>query len=104
SVGEHDHGRGSLERLEVAEVFWGLALRPGRPTWFGVAPTGTLVFGLPGNPVSTVVTFLLLVRPALWALAGASPARRLGSTVLDGGYRKPAGRAHAVRVRLTAEE
>ena len=100
SVGEHDHVRPALERLGASEVFWGLALRPGRPTWFGTSREGSLVFGLPGNPVSAIVTFLLLVRPALWALAGASPKRRRGSAVLDTGYAKRPGRAHAIRVRL----
>jgi molybdopterin molybdotransferase len=47
-----------------------VALRPGRPTWFGTRGE-TLVFGLPGNPVSAMVTFLLFVRPALAALQGA---------------------------------
>ncbi|HYY06650.1 MAG TPA: gephyrin-like molybdotransferase Glp, partial [Candidatus Limnocylindria bacterium] len=73
SVGEHDHVRPVLERLGVAERFWGVALRPGRPTWFGVSRDGSLVFGLPGNPVSAMVTFLLFVRPALLASAGADP-------------------------------
>jgi molybdopterin molybdotransferase len=104
SVGEHDHVRPALAELGVREVFWGLALRPGRPTWFGTAPDGTLVFGLPGNPVSAVVTFILLVRPALLALAGARPDRHRASAVLDEQYEKQPGRAHFIRVRLAARE
>jgi molybdopterin molybdotransferase len=104
SVGEHDHVRPVFAALGVEEVFWGLALRPGRPTWFGAAPDGTLAFGLPGNPVSAIVTFVLLVRPALLALAGASPARHRASAVLDEPYEKSPGRAHFVRVRLEARE
>jgi molybdopterin molybdotransferase len=100
SVGEHDHVRPVLAELGVEEVFWGLALRPGRPTWFGVAPGGALVFGLPGNPVSAVVTSILLVRPALLALAGASPERHRATAVLDDRYEKRPGRAHMVRVAL----
>jgi molybdopterin molybdotransferase len=100
SVGEHDHVRPVLAELGVEEVFWGLALRPGRPTWFGVAPGGALVFGLPGNPVSAVVTSILLVRPALLALAGASPDRHRAGAVLDVPYEKRPGRAHMVRVAL----
>jgi molybdopterin molybdotransferase len=104
SVGEHDHVRPAFAALGLDEVFWGLALRPGRPTWFGNAPDGTLAFGLPGNPVSAVVTFILLVRPALLALAGASPDRHRTSAVLDEPYEKRPGRAHLVRVRLEARD
>ena len=70
SVGPHDHVKPALHALGVDEVFWRVALRPGRPTWFGTRGD-TLVFGLPGNPVSAMVTFMLFVRPALGALQGA---------------------------------
>jgi molybdopterin molybdotransferase len=70
SVGPHDHVKPALDALGVAEVFWRVALRPGRPTWFGTRGS-TLVFGLPGNPVSAMVTFILFARPALAALQGA---------------------------------
>ena len=104
SVGEHDHVRPAFAELGVEEVFWGLALRPGRPTWFGTGSDGTLAFGLPGNPVSAVVTFILLVRPALLALAGTIPGRHRASAVLDESYEKRPGRAHFVRVRLEARD
>jgi molybdopterin molybdotransferase len=104
SVGEHDHVRPAFSELGVEEVFWGLALRPGKPTWFGAAQDGTLAFGLPGNPVSAIVTFILLVRPALLALAGARPERYRASAVLDESYEKRPGRAHFVRVRLDAAD
>ena len=61
--------RSALASLGVDEVFWRVALKPGKPTWFGVARQGALVFGLPGNPVSAMVTFLLFVRPAIRAYA-----------------------------------
>jgi molybdopterin molybdotransferase len=70
SVGPHDHVKPALEELGVEERFWRVALRPGKPLWFGVRDD-RLVFGLPGNPVSSMVTFLLFVRPALAALQGA---------------------------------
>jgi molybdopterin molybdotransferase len=70
SVGPHDHVKPALHALGVQEVFWRVALRPGRPTWFGTR-CETLVFGLPGNPVSAMVTFLLFARPALAAIQGA---------------------------------
>jgi molybdopterin molybdotransferase len=58
SVGPHDHVKPALKANGVDEVFWRVALRPGKPTWFGVRRSdGTLVFGLPGNPVSAYVTF-----------------------------------------------
>jgi molybdopterin molybdotransferase len=79
SAGNRDLVPGALERLGVARVFHKVRLKPGKPLWFGVGPArgeapGPLVFGLPGNPVSGVVGFLLFVRPALDLLA-ALPAR-----------------------------
>jgi molybdopterin molybdotransferase len=103
SVGEHDHVRPALAELGAREVFWGVALRPGHPAWFGTLD-GTLVFGLPGNPVSAIVTFVLLVAPALDALTGAAGRPRRASAVLDSDYEKPPGRTHAVRCRLQARE
>jgi molybdopterin molybdotransferase len=108
SVGPHDHVRPALERLGVEQVFWGVALRPGKPTWFGVAPRNPaagpgrgLVFGLPGNPVSSIVTFLLFARPAIRAMLGADPGReRRATAILDADYPKQPGRAHLIRVRL----
>lgn len=61
-----------LAELGVRQVFHKVRLRPGKPLWFGVA-NQTLVFGLPGNPVSGLVGFVLLVRPALAQLAGRDP-------------------------------
>ncbi|MFN8159442.1 MAG: gephyrin-like molybdotransferase Glp [Solirubrobacterales bacterium] len=100
SVGEHDHVRPALSELGAEQIFWGVALRPGKPTWFGVGPEGSLVFGLPGNPVSAVVTFLLFARPALLAMQGADPASARGTAVLEDGYAKKPGRTHAVRCSL----
>ncbi|KAA0274751.1 MAG: molybdopterin molybdenumtransferase MoeA [Acidobacteria bacterium] len=102
SVGEHDHVRPALEALEVEQVFWGVALRPGKPTYFGVGPSGTLVFGLPGNPVSAMVTFLLFARPALLAMQGADPGVSRVTARLTTPYEKARGRAEAIRVRLGA--
>jgi molybdopterin molybdotransferase len=101
SVGPHDHVRPALAELGVSERFWGVALKPGKPTWFGVSDGGGLVFGLPGNPVSAIVTFLFFVRPALFALSGLDPTPLRTTAVLDERYPKTAGRAHAVRCRLT---
>ena len=69
-----------------------------------IAPSGTLVFGLPGNPVSAMVTFLLFVRPAIAAMTGAPEAAQRLRAVLDQELPKPPGRAHAVRCRLELRE
>lgn len=104
SVGEHDHVRPALAALGAEQVFWGVALRPGKPTWFGTAPRPgadpTLIFGLPGNPVSAMVTFLLFVRPALLAMLGARPTAQRATAILDRDYAKAPGRAHLIRCRL----
>jgi molybdopterin molybdotransferase len=71
SVGEADHVRAALDRVGRLD-FWKVAIRPGKPFAFGRAHDCAF-FGLPGNPVSAIVTFLLLVKPALDVLAGASP-------------------------------
>ncbi len=70
SVGPHDLVRAIAAELGVEEVFWRVAVKPGKPISFGVRG-GTLVFGLPGNPVSSLVCFELFVRPAVLALQGA---------------------------------
>lgn len=70
SVGPHDLVRRIEAELGVEEVFWGVAVKPGKPISFGVRGA-TLVFGLPGNPVSSLVGFELFVRPAALALQGA---------------------------------
>lgn len=99
SVGPHDHVRPALGALDVLERFWGVALQPGKPTWFGERD-GKLVFGLPGNPVSTVVTFTLFVRPALAALQGAAPEGRRAQARLGAAVKRNPAREQAVRVRL----
>ncbi len=102
SVGPHDHVKGALRELGVEERFWGVRLKPGKPTWFGVRGE-TLVFGLPGNPVSAMVTFHLFARPAIRALQGADPGARRASAVLDEAVRRSPGRDQALRVRLRSD-
>jgi molybdopterin molybdotransferase len=98
SVGPHDHVKPALSSLGVSERFWGVSLQPGKPTWFGTAEE-KLVFGLPGNPVSSVVTFSLFVRPALFALQGAAiDAGR--EAALGTAVRRNPRREQALRVRL----
>ena len=104
SVGEHDHVRSVLADVGAEQLFWGLALKPGRPTWFGVGTGGALIFGLPGNPVSAMVCFTLLVRPAILAMQGSDPTPRRTTAVFDRDYAKEPGRAHAVRCALELRE
>ena len=103
SVGPHDHVKPALADLGVEERFWRVALKPGKPTWFGTRD-GKLVFGLPGNPVSAMVTFHLFARPALRALAGARPDDTRATAVLDEALRRNAGRDEVVRCRLRAAD
>jgi molybdopterin molybdotransferase len=99
SVGPHDLVRGLLAELGVEEVFWQVAVRPGKPVAFGVSGS-TLVFGLPGNPVSSLVGFELFVRPALDALQGlADPRPRYLPGRLASSVRRNGGRDELVRAR-----
>lgn len=121
SVGEHDHVRPALERLGVKQMFWGVALRPGKPTYFGTtqlpaasstSPPGVpgsaaalhprrhLVFGLPGNPVSAMVTFVLFVRPAVRAMLGIADVRPQTTAILDREQPVLRARTQLVRCRL----
>jgi len=82
SVGEHDYLREVLQSLGAELLFWKLRMRPGAPVGFGLLG-GVPWIGLPGNPVSTMVTFELFVRPAIRVMAGrALPFRRTTSVRL----------------------
>jgi molybdenum cofactor synthesis domain-containing protein len=72
SMGAYDFTKAALRELGANILFERVALRPGKPTVFGTMPNGTLVFGLPGNPVSVSVTFNLFARAALLRMQGAS--------------------------------
>jgi molybdopterin molybdotransferase len=92
SVGPHDLVRRVEEELGVEEVFWGVAVKPGKPVSFGVHGE-TLVFGLPGNPVSSLVACALFVLPAVEALQGAAdPGPRLEWGRLAGPVRRDPSR------------
>ena len=84
SVGPHDHVKPAFEACGVEEIFWRVRIKPGKPLWFGRRGR-TLVFGLPGNPLSAIVGTAVFVIPALRRLRGetrrrpalrARPARR----------------------------
>ena len=83
SMGVYDVTKTALKELEAEIFFERVALRPGKPTVFARLPNGTLVFGLPGNPVSVSVTFNLFARTALLAMQGVSePALKRETAVL----------------------
>ena len=104
SGGPHDLFSGILAELGAEEVFWGVAMRPGKPISFATRG-GTLVFGLPGNPVSSLVGALLFVVPALRALQGASdPAPRFERGTLGSAARRNPHRDDYQRVRLELDE
>jgi molybdopterin molybdotransferase len=103
SVGPHDLVRETQAGLRVEEVFWGVAVKPGKPVAFGVR-RDHLVFNLPGNPVSVLVTFELFVRPAVNTLLGLpepEPGFRRG--LLEAPVRRNAERDQFVRARTRRE-
>jgi molybdopterin molybdotransferase len=79
SMGKFDLVPKALMQLGVQEVFHNVAQRPGRPMWFGIGPQGQSVFGLPGNPVSTLVCLIRYVIPAIAEAMGTkrAPPERL---------------------------
>lgn len=100
SVGEHDFVKEALTQLGVKMDFWKVKMTPGKPLAFGLWDT-VPVFGLPGNPVSSMVTFELFVRPALLKLAGHTRIfRRMVRAKLAEAIPKREGFVHFLRVRL----
>ena len=100
SVGPHDLVRKIERDLGVDEVFWRVAIRPGKPVSFGVRGS-TLVFGLPGNPVSSLVGCELFVKPAVRALQGlADPLPVFEEARLGASLRRNAARDDFVRARV----
>ncbi|MBU6399393.1 MAG: molybdopterin molybdotransferase MoeA [Verrucomicrobia bacterium] len=102
SVGELDFLKAAFQAIGGQIDFWQVAIKPGKPFLFG-RHGQKFLFGLPGNPVSALVSFILLVRPALDRLQGArevSAPKRLGT--LGETLSNPANRRHFVRVRIDA--
>ena len=105
SVGAYDFVKDVLERLGVSMAFWKVAMKPGEPLAFGTLQAKP-IFGLPGNPVSTMVTFEQFVRPALRKMQGHSLLFRpvIEAVVMERITKKP-GKTHFVRavVRKTGD-
>jgi len=101
SAGEEDHVRHALSRCGQLDI-WKLALKPGKPFVFGSVGS-SLFFGLPGNPVSSFVTFVMLVRPALLAMMGGRPGPAPQIRIPAGFTRaRSAERQEYLRVKLCA--
>ncbi len=100
SVGKFDFVKDVLTELGMAMEFWRVAMKPGSPMAFG-SVAGMPVFGLPGNPVSSMVTFEVFVRPALLRMGGATAVDRPSVVAeLAEGIDKAPGKTHFVRARL----
>jgi molybdopterin molybdotransferase len=103
SVGEHDLVRAVERELGVEEIFWRVSIKPGKPVSFGIRGE-TLVFGLPGNPVSSLVGCELFVKPALRALQGIAdplPSFEPGRLAVD--LRRNEERDEFVRARARVD-
>jgi molybdopterin molybdotransferase len=103
SAGDRDLVRTVLGELGVEQIFWRVDIKPGGPTAFGMKD-GRPVFSLPGNPVSTMVTFEELVRPALLRMMGHRRViKPFVKAILQGETSKKPGKVNFLRVRLACE-
>src|SRR5882672_3518685 len=104
SMGVYDFTKDALKELQAEIFFERVALRPGKPTVFARLPNGTLVFGLPGNPVSVSVTFNLFVRTALLLMQGASePPMNEQWAVLEGAVKGSIDRESYLPTKLRSD-
>ncbi|MGH9957493.1 MAG: molybdopterin molybdotransferase MoeA, partial [Pyrinomonadaceae bacterium] len=105
SMGVYDFTKTALKKLAAEIFFERVSLRPGKPTVFARLPNGTLVFGLPGNPVSVSVTFNLFARAAMLAMQGASsPNMEEHWAVLDRSVKGTVDRESYLPARLRTNE
>jgi molybdenum cofactor synthesis domain-containing protein len=105
SMGVYDVTKAALRELDAEIFFERVALRPGKPTVFARLPNGTLVFGLPGNPVSVSVTFNLFARTALLTMQGtAEPALKRETAVLARSVKGTVDRESYLPAQLTTND
>lgn len=107
SVGTFDAVKDALRQLKVEQRIWRVAIKPGKPFFFGVreqAGHRTVVFGLPGNPLSALVTFSVFTFPYLRAVQGDDTGSVPITARLATPIKKPAGRLEFVPVMLTTDE
>jgi len=107
SVGDRDVVKMVLEKLGAEQSLWlQVAVKPAKPFAFSpIPPAGTPVFGLPGNPVSALVSYELFARPALRVMAGHHAVLRpqLRAVAETDLRRRPDGKTHLLRVRVTVD-
>ena len=101
SVGDHDLVKPALSRLGLALIVESVAVRPGKPTWFGTLGDGRRVLGLPGNPASALVCAELFLRPLLMTMQGADPAVRVIKARSAVPMAANGGREHWMRAGLS---
>ncbi|NQS89103.1 molybdopterin molybdotransferase MoeA [Patescibacteria group bacterium] len=104
SMGKYDLVKKVSKKAGIKMLFWKVAVKPGKPTFFGVK-NNTLVFGLPGYPVSSMLNFENLVKPAIFSILGRESYKRFKvRATLKGEIRNTLGRKNFIRVRLIEEE
>jgi len=101
SVGDHDLVKPALTRLGLEMIVESVAVRPGKPTWFGVLADGRLVLGLPGNPASALVCAELFLKSLLARMLGADPDLHLVAARAAGDVAANGPREHWLRARLS---
>lgn len=107
SVGDRDLVKDQLELAGVKRIFWGIDMKPGKPNYFGTRKNGsqkTLVFGLPGNPVSAAVSFKKLIEPAIWKMQGVVQEPIGLFATLTESIRPDKSRLEFARGRITTKE
>jgi molybdopterin molybdotransferase len=103
SMSKYDLVKEVLEEAGVKMLFWKVAVKPGKPTFFGIKDH-TLIFGLPGYPVSSMINFENLVKPAIFSMLGRKDYKRLKiKATLKGKIKNTSGRKNFIRVRLIEE-
>ncbi|MER3447370.1 MAG: hypothetical protein C4291_11265 [Candidatus Dadabacteria bacterium] len=105
SIGDYDYVKDALRNMGVEGIFWRIAQRPGGPMFFG-RRNGTLIFGLPGNPASTLVCFYEYVRPALRKMAGKKDVFliEIEATLLEEIRKRPDSKTYFLRGLLEKKD
>ena len=104
SVGDHDLVKPALARLGLEILVDSIAMRPGKPTWFGRLSDGRRVLGLPGNPASALVAAELFLKPLILAALGENPEPRLWAARCVNALPANGPREHWMRAALTLDE
>lgn len=99
SVGEHDHIKEAVQKLGFETIFWRVRQKPGKPLFFAKRDK-TLLFGLPGNPVSTLMCFVHYVRPVIASMLGRTWQWQTAQARMSKSLVNTGGRAEFLRVRL----